>query len=91
MSEILFFIPEPIFFFHRNLKFYRKVKEKEVLKELNYVAYKLRNQATLLVMRVRVKVPLRAECGNLLEKMLFIFTRLLHSARNDSRKASLNY
>jgi hypothetical protein len=58
MSEILFFIPEPIFFPPKS-QILLGSKGKKCL------VYKFRNQATLLVMRVRVKVPLQAECSNL--------------------------
>jgi hypothetical protein len=58
MSEILFFIPEPIFF---------QPKSQILLgsKGKKGLVYKFRNQATLLVMRVRVKVPFRVKRDNL--------------------------
>jgi hypothetical protein len=51
MSEILFFIPEQIFFFTKVLIFLESDEKRGL-------AYEFRNQATLFVMRVRAKVSL---------------------------------
>jgi len=43
----------------------------------------LSNSVTLFVMISKAKVSLRAKRGNLLGENAFLFTGLLHSARND--------